>query len=82
MAAVVVAAEWAALGTAPAEQDRDSVWAAVEQAEAGQAAAERAGAGLEAAALARLEQARAAVLVCGNPAAEAAPAAVVWAAED
>ena len=82
MAAVVVAVEWAVLGMAPAEQDQDSAWAAAGPAEAGRAAAERAEAGLEAAALAHLERAQVAVRVCGNPAAEAALAAVDWVAED
>ena len=77
MEAVGAEEEWAALGTAPVEQDQDSAWAA-----GGRAAVAQAGAGQVAAALARPERAQAAVRVYGSPAAEAVPEAVVWAAED
>ena len=58
----MAAAGWAGRGTAPAPQARDSAWAVVED--------QAAGPGAEA--VARLEVARVAVPVCGNPVARGA----------
>jgi hypothetical protein len=78
---VVVAAEWADLGMAPAEQDRDSVWAAAEQAAAEQAGVEQVAAPAEVAPT-HPARAQAAARAYGSLVAEAVRVAVVWAPAD